>query len=160
MRCDKSFNSRPLKEVDDKKDWTRFKLTLLSIHDLSRRSTIPLISVPHNHPIFQFTTSQGGRPFLSYQYPTNIQSFNSRPLKEVDIFNLVFLTIYCLSIHDLSRRSTLAVDYMVCVSILSIHDLSRRSTFFTGSRSLMIILSIHDLSRRSTAVALAITPTR
>ena len=53
------FNSRPHKEVDDLGD-THPKQYLLSIHDLTRRSTLyPL--APRGEGDFQFTTSQGGR---------------------------------------------------------------------------------------------------
>ena len=55
----------------------------LSIHDLTRRSTQ---TRPITKPcsVFQFTTSQGGRPtsFLAF---IARRSFNSRPHKEVDL---------------------------------------------------------------------------
>ena len=77
----------------------------LSIHDLSRRSTVSVSCET-----------------------ASISSFNSRPLKEVDA---VFASLYnfsILSIHDLSRRSTENISGIYKITNLSIHDLSRRST--------------------------------
>ena len=80
-----SFNSRPHEEVDslvavevDKDN--------LSIHDLTRRSTIPSNTA-------QIAT----------------QSFNSRPHEEVDRHTHFAFVFHFLSIHDLTRRSTLTV---------------------------------------------------
>ena len=106
----------------------RSRFSDLSIHDLTRRSTFPLTvrydsvfpfnSRPHkevdgepegdgeSERIFQFTTSQGGRP---------TQRASSR-------------TSRSLSIHDLTRRSTLRIPYNPPFCNLSIHDLTRRST--------------------------------
>ena len=123
----------------------------LSIHDLTRRSTFyrtvsslaarsfnsrphkevdVSVSLPHSLPyIFQFTTSQGGRPEFevvrSVRCPFNSRphkevdlrrascilkqdSFNSRPHKEVDTTGTNAQRISILSIHDLTRRSTLS----------------------------------------------------
>ena len=78
---------------------------ILSIHDLTRRSTIE-DRIKQLTDFFQFTTSQGGRPeetaFLS---------------KEI-----------ILSIHDLTRRSTEDHGIRGYLPRLSIHDLTRRST--------------------------------
>ena len=100
--------------------------------------------------VFQFTTSHGGRPYVP------------------------FMVLYtnCLSIHDLTRRSTvLAVSalavplpfnsrphtevdslhlYYSIYTYLSIHDLTRRSTVAHNAIRKCINLSIHDLTRRST----------
>ena len=78
----KPFNSRPHKEVDNT-DVTNLLNAYLSIHDLTRRST-PETLTSGCTLIFQFTTSQGGRPYLP--------SVSIQPLY--------------LSIHDLTRRST------------------------------------------------------
>ena len=125
MTEEKSFNSRPHKEVDNSKrifcfilslsihDLTRRSTALkrsikkfysLSIHDLTRRST-HIYSISVGKPVFQFTTSQGGRLLASariaeeggFQFTTSQggrrcpdsghqarPSFNSRPHKEVD----------------------------------------------------------------------------
>ena len=57
------------------------------------------------------------------------QSFNSRPHEEVDSSgNLLPSGTPHLSIHDLTRRSTAAVDSISINLDLSIHDLTRRST--------------------------------
>ncbi len=99
-----TFNSRPHKEVDQshKKGNSQDGL---SIHDLTRRSTgcsnyfvviqifqfttsqggRPSTSLPHLlHSIFQFTTSQGGRRFRRIERLHRLSPFNSRPHKEVD----------------------------------------------------------------------------
>ena len=102
------FNSRPHKEVDDPGPLRRGGLTLsihditrrsnilnnihttiinLSIHDLTRRSTFNPFSF-NIRIVFQFTTSQGGRPSSSI-CPMNPTTFNSRPHKEVDDFRRI-----------------------------------------------------------------------
>ena len=56
-------------------------------------------------------------------------SFNSRPHKEVDVIDSRSRTVTKhLSIHDLTRRSTLFLCFHSCAPGLSIHDLTRRST--------------------------------
>ena len=121
------FNSRPHKEVDSILDdyympQMAFQFTtsqggrlhrnqnmgkggILSIHDLTRRSTTYMDeylgmrkafnSRPHKEVdllchsegflprTFQFTTSQGGRR-KRLSFPSSVHSFNSRPHKEVD----------------------------------------------------------------------------
>ena len=83
-----------------------------------------------NDGAFQFTTSQGGRPFPGFSV-RELSTFNSRPHKEVDLFWQNHGIHEKLSIHDLTRRSTLTklaqkdADYA-----LSIHDLTRRSTVY------------------------------
>ena len=78
-----SFNSRPHTEVDvfntvsicsivlsihdltrrsTRRIIQRHTMSLLSIHDLTRRSTQPLSHRTWPHLFFQFTTSHGGRP--------------------------------------------------------------------------------------------------
>ena len=145
---------------------------LLSIHDLTRRSTktfrtiLPMSDTFNSRPhkevdcrrvntsgcsfIFQFTTSQGGR----------------HGRKVGDSIGQT------LSIHDLTRRSTAFLSPFYKNMHLSIHDLTRRSTKTTwlpfvtstfqfttsqGGRlendditSCVYLLSIHDLTRRST----------
>ena len=76
------FNSRPHKEVDSTGLNTSM-CRILSIHDLTRRSTM-IQPCSKKLFVFQFTTSQGGRPFhLVAKAPA--LSFNSRPHKEVDL---------------------------------------------------------------------------
>ena len=57
-----------------------------------------------------------------------------------------------LSIHDLTRRSTLSMILCNFQSSLSIHDLTRRSTHSIRLHNAVERLSIHDLTRRSTVV--------
>ena len=106
IRADQpTFNSRPHKEVD-----------------------IPSFPITEKVVFFQFTTSQGGRrsapPFQTLLYSFNSRphkevdppgtrsvssrsSFNSRPHKEVDDLCRDQVLCHLLSIHDLTRRSTL-----------------------------------------------------
>ena len=56
-------------------------------------------------------------------------SFNSRPHKEVDGIVSIAARSNKLSIHDLTRRSTISQCYFVTIKVLSIHDLTRRSTW-------------------------------
>ena len=124
-------------------------LDFLSIHDLTRRST-PSWIIFWSSFIFQFTTSQGGRPLqycqlchsgiLSIHDLTRrstpavfrafsaIRPFNSRPHKEVDKLLAAYMAFKTLSIHDLTRRSTWPHTGQRIIPELSIHDLTRRST--------------------------------
>ena len=86
------FNSRPHKEVD-LFCGLQSRQQCLSIHDLTRRSTT-IVCIHCVSPFFQFTTSQGGRPFNRRISGSHIK----------------------LSIHDLTRRSTYHVR-----RILNIH---------------------------------------
>ena len=122
---------------------------------------------------FQFTTSQGGRP-KEFRRVSGQKAFNSRPHKEVDLLLSGNTFHSSLSIHDLTRRSTLDTfstyrlsDFQFTTSQggrpgkprvryrntgLSIHDLTRRSTIEENFKSFWNYLSIHDLTRRSTCV--------
>ena len=77
--------------------------------------------------IFQFTTSQGGRPTAA-TIGAESRTFNSRPHKEVDRLGFVENLRGTLSIHDLTRRSTVIHSIAAVLKRLSIHDLTRRST--------------------------------
>ena len=145
----KAFNSRPHKEVDLLLSGNTFHSSL-SIHDLTRRSTLDTFST-YRLSDFQFTTSQGGRPGKP-----RVRYRNTG-----------------LSIHDLTRRSTIEENdrSVVCSSFNSrphkeVDDIASSYPFqimtfqFTtsqGGRQEMIVnssreldLSIHDLTRRST----------
>ena len=100
----RSFNSRPHKEVDSSPVFMTDAYRL-SIHDLTRRSTVGQLYCCLRHNIFQFTTSQGGR-LCTQSFPSRSSTFNSRPHKEVDNRGLSELQSRNLSIHDLTRRST------------------------------------------------------
>ena len=56
-----TFNSRPHKEVDVSHGYYNVETENLSIHDLTRRSTLKTYQ-KITEMLFQFTTSQGGRP--------------------------------------------------------------------------------------------------
>ena len=99
------FNSRPHKEVDCMSLLYSLARSYLSIHDLTRRSTVleerdfpkrtPFNSRPHKEVDSMF------RDDLEYKTP-----FNSRPHKEVDGIGRIWYRYSDLSIHDLTRRST------------------------------------------------------
>ena len=80
-------------------------LLSLSIHDLTRRSTLILFFL-RQISVFQFTTSHGGRPALGIKSPSReafqfTTSHGGRPR------SLRYIQPYTqLSIHDLTRRST------------------------------------------------------
>ena len=99
------FNSRPHKEVDPIPDG-RYNQSDLSIHDLTRRSTRGGHKDGEYRITFQFTTSQGGRPGI-LSSSIHQRTFNSRPHKEVDLVLRPRTTYRRLSIHDLTRRSTM-----------------------------------------------------
>ena len=147
------FNSRPHKEVDDPGPLRRGGLTL-SIHDLTRRSTSRGDHIC-GMSIFQFTTSQGGRPgvhdrlvacrVLSIHDLTRRStlvgvvseitrgSFNSRPHKEVD----ADATLLLPAVKAFNSRPHKEVDSFLSSSAfsdskLSIHDLTRRATIVAG----------------------------
>ena len=83
-----SFNSRPHKEVDFLIFVCLSFSLVLSIHDLTRRST-----------------------WISFELWRSYQPFNSRPHKEVDKQERDEITPYDLSIHDLTRRSTERISF-------------------------------------------------
>ena len=165
-----SFNSRPHKEVDWAAMYRGHAPWCLSIHDLTRRSTIRRLE-RSMAGAFQFTTSQGGR-HMADTTASCLGPFNSRPHKEVDLDHVIRRHVQFLSIHDLTRRSTSAatkasvgLSFQFTTSQggrprmtgrrhgkmhLSIHDLTRRSTCRLHLFRLYILLSIHDLTRRST----------
>ena len=78
----------------------------LSIHDLTRRSTSRVSRRIDDYLNFQFTTSQGGRLWRQSRSTNRLMPFNSRPHKEVDCGGRHIRPAICLSIHDLTRRST------------------------------------------------------
>ena len=101
--------------------------------------------------IFQFTTSQGGRQCFSPDCMTSCLSFNSRPLKEVDQQGFTSCSIP-LNFQFTTSQGGRLDDHDTYIDDfdLSIHDLSRRSTIDLKSKKIERSLSIHDLSRRST----------
>ena len=148
-----SFNSRPHKEVDGGQNvqgviGKNFQFTTsqggrpggqrhyegsrrLSIHDLTRRSTVIRPRSSYSLAIFQFTTSQGGRPpnvcsvnvFRTFQFTTSQGGRLNLKCRwhSVKIFQFTtsqggrpviyksFGSNNNLSIHDLTRRSTCTI---------------------------------------------------
>ena len=98
------FNSRPHKEVDST-EAAKSPAISLSIHDLTRRSTCPAAtSEAVDYPF-------NSRPHKEVDHITPLcieysLPFNSRPHKEVDASSDSMSPMLCLSIHDLTRRST------------------------------------------------------
>ena len=78
----KPFNSRPHTEVDLLAGIIFSIKIVLSIHDLTRRSTSPVL-IRRKRTIFQFTTSHGGRHGWR-KAKKKWRTFNSRPHTEVD----------------------------------------------------------------------------
>ena len=106
-----TFNSRPHKEVDvadsaSKKPQIIFQFTT------SQGGRPSQWDHPECREIFQFTTSQGGR--LTRR---STRSHSGRSQNR-----------HFLSIHDLTRRSTALRFLRFLMGNLSIHDLTRRST--------------------------------
>ena len=126
--------------------------TNLSIHDLTRRSTrISLII--RDARTFQFTTSQGGRRGAGRADDIKRNSFNSRPHKEVDCIRItVGILVIHLSIHDLTRRSTIPVCIVSC-SLCPFNSRPHKEVdpLLSLVHTQAPGLSIHDLTRRSTA---------
>ena len=65
--------------------------TIISTHDLARRSTYRLIPDCYK-AVFQLTTSQGGRHFTENAILILLDYFNSRPRKEVDVIMRSFFS--------------------------------------------------------------------
>ena len=126
--CRSPFNSRPHKEVDLFFLWKTYKKVdfQFTTSQGGRRSTIITVTLS---VIFQFTTSQGGRLFEN-QYSDEMScSFNSRPHKEVDNVinvNQVMICSFNSRPHkEVDELDKLLIDLQIS---LSIHDLTRRST--------------------------------
>ena len=145
-----SFNSRPLKEVDVfiPKDWARYTTFQFTTSQGGRLVSIEKI---YQQGLFQFTTSQGGRRHCFCVFCYRFNSFNSRPLKEVDPTG----SGKNYTLEPFNSRPLKEVD-----TIDIVHNPNRLDFQFTTSQggrrsqyatiSSLIILSIHDLSRRST----------
>ena len=126
------------------------------------------------HTSFQFTTSRGGRHtvFRIHGRALNFQFTTSRGGRLTGFYLLN--KNWCLSIHDLTRRSTFylggfmyeiypfnsrpheevdsSTTHQRRLIHLSIHDLTRRSTNRRNDEVRTSVLSIHDLTRRSTMI--------
>ena len=107
---------------------------LLSIHDLTRRPTERGIYLFSGIVFFQFTTSQGGRLIPVFQKLFNrIFQFTTSQGGRLS-FSGIYLHSILLSIHDLTRRSTITKHSTRTERRLSIHDLTRRSTMMIRQR--------------------------
>ena len=123
---------------------------ILSIHDLTRRSTAgtehycdrrdPFNSRPHT----EVDSPEAARSIYGV-------SFNSRPHTEVD--KKLILKVAKknrLSTHDLTRRSTRAAGKFI-LNFLSFNSRPHTEVDMLSRKSFdRIILSTHDLTRRST----------
>ena len=99
--------------------------------------------------IFQFTTSQGGR--RSQDWGTSGHwPFNSRPHKEVDRFAKPAHDPVHLSIHDLTRRSTVSSVSSCGFSLFQFTTSQGGRRQDGDDHAGRSNLSIHDLTRRST----------
>ena len=146
----------------------------LSIHDLTRRSTISG-KAKKSARGFQFTTSHGGRQHEPDAESHYICSFNSRPHTEVDPLNFFSMSVVSVfqfttshggrqERRDRMKRST---DFQFTTSHGGRRNCASKQpntkTFqFTTSHGgrrdtiahnlMNIYLSIHDLTRRSTLI--------
>ena len=121
------FNSRPLGEVDSDGHYVLL-FYVLSIHDLSGRSTLENSMEKIRKKAFQFTTSRGGRR-VTAPYTEAELAFNSRPLGEVDLFFCKFLKFQTsFNSRPLGEVDTITPRVNEAIGQLSIHDLSGRST--------------------------------
>ena len=80
------------------------------------------------------------------------QSFNSRPHKEVDILPPAEYSVFITFNSRPHKEVDTSLNRKCRAQILSIHDLTRRSTVHSFPRTTAGYLSIHDLTRRSTAL--------
>ena len=122
---------------------------MISIHDLTRRSTNRFIRIV-KECAFQFTTSQGGR-LWSLHVSSSLQIFQFTTSQGGRLKRLY----ECndgrnISIHDLTRRSTAQADASCWFTTFQF-------TTSQGGRHLQNLfwfladfISIHDLTRRST----------
>ena len=143
-----SFNSRPHTEVDITRG-KKAKTTILSIHDLTRRSTCDR-QYQRKIVIFQFTTSHGGRrDLLNGGINAGVFQFTTSHGGRRRV-GYCFSRVSALSIHDLTRRSTLKTDqsnqYRSSFNSRPHTEVDKRVEDWKGVDG----LSIHDLTRRST----------
>ena len=144
------FNSRPHKEVDDTGGFFFVASTVISTHDLTRRSTF-LPAVSPARFVFQLTTSQGGRRVTASIVPPLLSYFNSRPHKEVDFRGRRLKSrAVNISTHDLTRRST-RIYRFIPSTLLHFNSRPHKEVDFKEGRMMLNeIISTHDLTRRST----------
>ena len=111
----------------------------------------------HNRQFtFQLTTSRGGRQGVYVRWWSDWH-FNSRPHEEVDECGFYVTNDDFISTHDLTRRSTEALEIGLQDFDISTHDLTRRSTCSDGYFLGVEVISTHDLTRRSTPFFVGLT---
>ena len=101
------FNSRPHEEVDRIRLFQTVE-SIISTHDLTKRSTICASGNRRCPCSFQLTTSRRGRQYADRR-PAEVKK---------------------ISTHDLTKRSTNGKSEKIRVRLISTHDLTKRSTIF------------------------------
>ena len=116
------FNSRPHEEVDPSWLHASGSVPVISTHDLTKRSTIPLLQVSLNCLPFQLTTSRRGRRSPAFVMPSSMWLFQLTTSRRGRRLTLeIQLTT--------SRRGRLSVrGGSCCRGRISTHDLTKRST--------------------------------
>ena len=146
------FNSRPRKEVDLYGLLTRL-IVCISTHDLTRRSTHFSDAARHVVRYFNSRPHEEVDPFF-FNAAWKKFHFNSRPHEEVDVFKKLYCIKYIISTHDLTRRSTMCLQYRILQTALFQLTTSRggRRRLYSNLYQAHNI-STHDLTRRSTSTS-------
>ena len=97
-----TFNSRPHEEVDRRFQWSA-GLGGLSIHDLTKRSTLPARSALVRHHSFNSRPHEEVDGYRKTRHLPSV-SFNSRPHEEVDGAERVYTSSFCTFQFTTSRR--------------------------------------------------------
>ncbi len=120
------FNSRPHEEVDVA-EIESGQYSVISTHDLTKRSTLRLFVLIHNFQYFNSRpheeVDEKGRREDGWQ-----RNFNSRPHEEVDRRAEKEDSLCDISTHDLTKRSTVIKNRTDVKQCISTHDLTKRST--------------------------------
>ena len=167
-----NFNSRPHEEVDNLCIWESSLSLLISTHDLTKRSTICRSTSCRGEENFNSRPHEEVDKWNVWKDSRQVH-FNSRPHEEVDPFLLYLLEGFCISTHDLTKRSTRRV-HKSAVSSMYFNsrpheevDISTRwGHFYFGKFQLttsrrgrqstadavqeIYDISTHDLTKRST----------
>ena len=149
----RTFNSRPHKEVDQS---LRTVLIRSCFFQLTTSQGGRL--VPHFLVLailtFQLTTSQGGRPYVFYLKKGVLDFFQLTTSQGGRLYRVVMTYTVILFQLTTSQGGRLYPNlHTETVWRLSTHDLTRRSTPFTLIKVSGTTLSTHDLTRRSTPCA-------
>ena len=120
------FNSRPHEEVDE-----RFLNAWIWQRNFNSR--------PHEEVDLFIIRQCNTEPYFNSRPHEEVdchcpdgsfcrKHFNSRPHEEVDRVNKGTFRLFCISTHDLTRRSTEGPVRIHTLAFISTHDLTRRST--------------------------------